>query len=630
MSTIIITNKRIIGFYNKYKSLDIEKINLSLIDLYESMIENLTGENNNNILTRILLDIENQTSKIDKLKDDLELNIKSNVETYKTDIDSIKTINILNNNNLLTEISIIKEKIGNLNNDIINTTITKLYEMRKTYTDDIKHLLETHDINNIQKIFEKIEKENTIMIDKTNLIINDIIPKNQLLYYNQYDNIIKGFREDMSKQLDNIKQDIRDNKTDISIEKINILISDKYTNLLNNIQQNLLNNINIIDEKLKYNIDNIKEQNNLTKYEQEKINTEYQILLNETLPKTYNKYNEIIKDLKDDLKNELKENKSDLTLDKINLLITEKYNNIQNTIQQSLNISEDKIKNTLLELKHQASLNQHNQEKLKEDINTFVNQFKISSKKGVYGENLFYNILSSLYPSSEIINTTSETSSGDFLLIRNEKPIILFENKLYETNIPKREVEKFIIDIEKQNCSGIFMSQKSGISLKQNFQIDIHHNNVLIYIHSLNFDTEKIKLAVDIIDNLTDKIKIFNNTNNKTVSSEMIELINEQYQKFIVKRESIISQINESSKKIINSIKELEINELNNLLNNYFKSSTNLLCEYCKIYNAVNEKSLSNHKRTCKKKNILTENQNVESEMKVEENKKQKTKSIKI
>ena len=71
MSNIIITNKRIINFYNKYKSLDIEKINLSLIDLYESMIENLTGENNNNILSRILLDIENQTCKIDKLKDDL-------------------------------------------------------------------------------------------------------------------------------------------------------------------------------------------------------------------------------------------------------------------------------------------------------------------------------------------------------------------------------------------------------------------------------------------------------------------------------------------------------------------------------------------------------------------------------
>ena len=165
MSNIIITNKRIINFYNKYKSLDIEKINLSLIDLYESMIENLTGENNNNILSRILLDIENQTCKIDKLKDDLELNIKSNIETYKTDIDSIKTINILNNNNLLTEISIIKDKIGNLNNDIINTTISRLYEMRKTYTDDIKQLLESHDINNTQKIFDKIEKENIIMID---------------------------------------------------------------------------------------------------------------------------------------------------------------------------------------------------------------------------------------------------------------------------------------------------------------------------------------------------------------------------------------------------------------------------------------------------------------------------------
>ena len=41
-------------------------------------------------------------------------------------------------------------------------------------------------------------------------------------------------------------------------------------------------------------------------------------------------------------------------------------------------------------------------------------------------------------------------------------------------NVSKKEVEKFIYDTEQQNYSGIIMSQKTGITLKNNFQIDIN------------------------------------------------------------------------------------------------------------------------------------------------------------
>jgi hypothetical protein len=40
--------------------------------------------------------------------------------------------------------------------------------------------------------------------------------------------------------------------------------------------------------------------------------------------------------------------------------------------------------------------------------------------------------LTSLFPSSEIINTTGEVGSGDFILNRKDKVKILLENKLYE------------------------------------------------------------------------------------------------------------------------------------------------------------------------------------------------------
>ena len=127
--------------------------------------------------------------------------LRVNNTTNNTDTDAI---NNLNNTNLLTEISIIKEKIGNLTLDISNNTITKFYELRKTYTEDIRCILENHELNNKEKLFEKIEKENTNIIDKTGLIISELIPKTHQIYYNQYDNIIRSFKEEMLKEISKI------------------------------------------------------------------------------------------------------------------------------------------------------------------------------------------------------------------------------------------------------------------------------------------------------------------------------------------------------------------------------------------------------------------------------------------
>lgn len=63
--------------------------------------------------------------------------------------------------------------------------------------------------------------------------------------------------------------------------------------------------------------------------------------------------------------------------------------------------------------------------------------------------------------------------------------------------------------------SGIFISQHSGIAFKSNFQIDINNGNILIYIQNCDYDPEKIRLAIDIIDNLSTKLKDININNEK-------------------------------------------------------------------------------------------------------------------
>jgi hypothetical protein len=178
-------------------------------------------------------------------------------------------------------------------------------------------------------------------------------------------------------------------------------------------------------------------------------------------------------------------------------------------------------------------VNQTFQEKINEELILFLNQYKISSKKGELSENMLESILIKLYPSSEIINTTGQISSGDFILKRNNNKVkILIENKNYDSNVPKREIDKFILDVETQNCSGIMISQHSGISFKKNFEIDINNGNILIYIHNMNYESDKIVIACDIIDNLSNKIKELNGTDEHVkISSNILQLINEQLSK---------------------------------------------------------------------------------------------------
>ena len=137
-----------------------------------------------------------------------------------------------------------------------------------------------------------------------------------------------------------------------------------------------------------------------------------------------------------------------------------------------------------------------------------MNKYSLnSSYKGQAAENQLFIVLNSMFPTGEIINTTGQKSSGDFLLKRDNKPDIIFENKDYLNNVYIGEIRKFIIDIETQNKHGIFLSQKSGIASRANYQIEFHKGNILVFLHNVEYSKEKIQIAVDIIDNLSVKLE---------------------------------------------------------------------------------------------------------------------------
>ena len=197
--------------------------------------------------------------------------------------------------------------------------------------------------------------------------------------------------------------------------------------------------------------------------------------------------------------------------------------------------------------------------------------------------------------------------------MKRENISLLFEIKNYNRNIPtsaSREVDKFIRDVSERNICGIMMSISTGICNKYNYQIDIINNNICLYIHDMNYDPDKIKLGVDIIDNLHSKLKL-KNTNDITIDENTLELINKEYQIFIQKRETAINHIKDSSKKTIQYIEEIELSNLNQLLlSQYsFNNTSGLECDICRKFVGSNLKSLAGHKKKCKGFSILIESE---------------------
>lgn len=252
---------------------------------------------------------------------------------------------------------------------------------------------------------------------------------------------------------------------------------------------------------------------------------------------------------------------------------------------------------------HHSTIHSHLRAKILKDVQTYFDRQKSSNYKGIDSENNLEQGLNNTFPDAIITNTTGQSCSGDFSLERSEKPTIMIENKFHSSNITIPDIEKFIRDAEYQSCHGILVSQKSGISRKKNFQIDIHNGYIMIYIHNADYDFDKIKLAVDAIDHLYTALK----QNGKdsvqlNVSPDEIKEINNEYQRFLIHRNGLSDSLRLFNRNMIKQISQLEFPELSKVLSQQFSSTEETLfkCEYCKVKVYKNAKALATHVRKCK------------------------------
>jgi hypothetical protein len=82
--------------------------------------------------------------------------------------------------------------VNKTNQDMITQFSLKLSELKKENIEDMKMILTN---NTMDKVAPLLQNYTTSVIDKTNILINDLLPKNQDVLLKEVNSIIKNMQK---------------------------------------------------------------------------------------------------------------------------------------------------------------------------------------------------------------------------------------------------------------------------------------------------------------------------------------------------------------------------------------------------------------------------------------------------
>lgn len=309
---------------------------------------------------------------------------------------------------------------------------------------------------------------------------------------------------------------------------------------------------------------------------------------------------------------ELKDKKETQTNDiiaNIENVFSKMIANIQQPIFSVIQSSEERTTTNIQNIKEGITIQSHSQEKLTTELNEFLNKYKNnSSSKGNASETELYHMLQFIMPMDEVLNVSSDTASCDFKVNRKDKDksSIIFENKDYIRNVSTDEVKKFERDVKTQKLHGIFISQKTPITFKENFQIDIIDNLIHVYIPNANYDIHKVKIAIDIIDNLSSKLQIIQQQDiikegGYSLTQEDIDELADEYRIFGLQKASIQETLKIMSKQMLDKLEEMQFPKIKKILTKLgtIEINSDFKCNYC-MWTGKSKASVAAHTRNCK------------------------------
>jgi hypothetical protein len=283
--------------------------------------------------------------------------------------------------------------------------------------------------------------------------------------------------------------------------------------------------------------------------------------------------------------------------------------NVQQPIFAFIQSSEQRTSNNLQLITDKLSSQTTGQETLSSEIREFLNKYKYnSSMKGSVSETELFFLLQQIFPTDEVIDCRGETATCDYKVNRRNKtkPTILFENKDYSRSANTEEVNKFCRDVLAQKQHGVFLSQNSNITYKNDFQIDIVDGLIHVYICNVKYNREKIQIAVDIIDNLSQKMSnVSQNSGDVSgfhINKDDIDSLLSEYISFNAQKTQIVETVRTSTKLLVDKIDELQLFAIKRILakNGTHHPDDEHNCRYCNSFSGKNKASLAAHLRNCK------------------------------
>ena len=158
---------------------------------------------------------------------------------------------------LLTEnanqISELKHDISALKNDLY----LKFMDIKKEYTEHIKHVILNSNSVYSEKIVTHIDKATTSLLDKTNLLLTDIIPKSHSSYSQQIMQSIQAHNQDL---LEETQRMFASKPSEEVLHTFLEQFENKTMQLFQTIQQPLLACVSTSEERLSKSMQNIHEQ----------------------------------------------------------------------------------------------------------------------------------------------------------------------------------------------------------------------------------------------------------------------------------------------------------------------------------------------------------------------------------
>ena len=270
--------------------------------------------------------------------------------------------------------------------------------------------------------------------------------------------------------------------------------------------------------------------------------------------------------------------------------------------------NESRVKHLTDLLKQGEEINSAFYYKLIYDLNDILHQIPLLENNTAETRvNSFEFVLSQTFPTASIFN--ADVLNNEFMLLRTDKTDIYVETyEMRDRNVSAAEVKRFVSCCVEKQANGIIISQNAGITGKPNYSVEIQNNRVIVYLHKMAYSSDKLKIAVDMIDALTLKLAdfFFSSENKYTIPKDVLDDVNREYQQFIIQKELILTMVKDHHKRLLSQLDEFRFVTLDKYLATRYSSckKQGYTCELCGTFNVGTLKGLAAHKRGCTRKQI--------------------------